>query len=30
MREIGLFPFPETAFTSASHAPMKELIIGSG
>jgi hypothetical protein len=30
MREIGLLPFPETALTIASQAPMKESIIGSG
>ena len=30
MREIGFFPFPETALTSPSQALMKESIIGAG
>jgi hypothetical protein len=30
IRETGLLPFPETALTSASQAPMNESIISSG
>jgi len=29
MREMGSLPFPETALTKASQAPIKESIIGA-